>query len=124
MSLGVSDLKGGGHQDMCGAFQSVSTPGHYGKVAGDQRPNTVHWWAALIIKPRVLQVFLIILDLSGHTEMFPQLCELLDEKNTQWGEFHSGAIEAGWLQPGILLCGRYLKMMTKVRGMFCGQPWM
>lgn len=27
--------------------------------------------------------------------MFPQLCELLDEKNTQWGEFHSGAIEAG-----------------------------
>lgn len=27
--------------------------------------------------------------------MFPQLCELLDEENTQWGKLHSEAIEAG-----------------------------
>lgn len=73
----------------------MGTLGHCGKVAVAHRPNTIDWLTALLLKPRALQVPLIILDPSGHTEMFPQLCELLDEEDTQWGKFHNGPIEAG-----------------------------
>lgn len=78
----------------------MCTLGHCRKVAGDQRPNTVHWWAALLFKPRALQVSLIILDPSGHTEMVPQLCELLDGENTQWWKFHNGPVEVGLAAAG------------------------